>query len=56
MARAEHEARPRGCRPRLSDGRITVRLPQELLDKLRREPNPSEVVRIAVAVWYAVFP
>lgn len=46
------ESRGRGSRPRPMTDRITVRLPAQLIERLRMEAQPSEVVRLALRDWF----
>lgn len=45
------ESRGRGSKPRPMTDRITVRLPAQLIERLRMEAQPSEVVRLALRDW-----
>lgn len=46
--------RPGAGRPRTTDGRITVRLPEDLLLKLKEYPSISKVVTAALRLFFSM--
>lgn len=54
MNEAKADERKRGGRPRTTSGRVTVRLPSDILSRLRQEPSMSTAIARALARWYGL--
>lgn len=52
MDDSQQKEHARGGRPRVSAGRITVRLPEDLLNRLYHEDSITDTIRRALTQWY----